>query len=603
MLREILKRILTDWPNAIREAFTNHPLAHVIRQELREAISSILAEEFPNYIISGSAGAGNWANVPWLVILNPAISKTAQDGIDIVYLFRADGTGVYLSINQGTTIPQKKYGKAQADTRASNLVNQIRAEVAGLAEWGEQQIDLRSSTALGKSYENPNIAARFYPLDALPSEAQLKIDLMTAMKFYEEIEPIWASSQNLDVSNSSSLKDIKMVCTLPKPFLLLAGISGTGKTRFVREQAAAHRGGDLTNYCLIPVRPDWHEPSDLLGYISRIGQDGARYVVTDLLRFVVSAWRDAAAFADAATLEYKSNEQMTLHWLCLDEMNLAPVEQYFADYLSVLETREWKDGKYSCDPLFKPDTMRQLDAAGLAELRGQLGLGAEHDGLWQYFVAHGISLPPNLVVAGTVNMDETTHGFSRKVIDRAFTIDFGVFYPNDFSEFFDPQTRPKTLGFPVLSHITADDLAGAAADAGGVKSIAFLGAINRVLKGSPFELAYRALNELLLAVVCFQPKDDAALRAVWDDFLMTKVLPRIDGDAEKLSADSDASLLTRLMGAIDEQFKFDGAAAQRPDLLRENRDGSVCTVNYRAKQKLDWMQKRLDANGFTTFWP
>lgn len=60
-----------------------------------------------------------------------------------------------------------------------------------------------------------------------------------------------------------------------------------------------------------------------------------------------------------------------------------------------------------------------------------------------------------------------------------------------------------------------------------------LGAINGVLKDSPFELAYRALNELLLAVVCFQSKDDAALQAVWDDFLMTKVLPRIDGDAEK----------------------------------------------------------------------
>lgn len=421
--------------------------------------------------------------------------------------------------------------------------------------------------------------------------------------FKDEIHKIGGLLDASNIQHIPLKSSANKLLALPKPFLLLAGISGTGKTRFVREQAASHRGGDLTNYCLIPVRPDWHEPSDLLGYISRIGQDGARYVVTDLLRFVVCAWRDAAAFADAATLEYKSNEQMTPHWLCLDEMNLAPVEQYFADYLSVLETRKWKDGKYSCDSLFKPDTMRQLDAAGLAELRGQLGLGAEHEGLWQYFVAHGISLPPNLIVAGTVNMDETTHGFSRKVIDRAFTIDFGVFYPNDFSEFFDPQTRPKTLGFPMLSHITADDLAGAAADAGGAKSIAFLGAINGVLKGSPFELAYRALNELLLAVVCFQPKDDAALRAVWDDFLMTKVLPRIDGDAEKLSADSDASLLTRLMGAIDEQFKFDGAAAQRPDLLRENRDGSVCTVNYRAKQKLDWMQKRLDANGFTTFWP
>jgi hypothetical protein len=230
-------------------------------------------------------------------------------------------------------------------------------------------------------------------------------------------------------------------------------------------------------------------------------------------------------------------------------------------------------------------------------------LDAKHDGLWQYFVTHGIPLPPNLIVAGTVNMDETTHGFSRKVIDRAFTIDFGVFYPNDFSEFFDSQTRPKTLGFPVLSQVIGDDLADVAADTGGEKSIAFLGAINDVLKDSPFELAYRALNELLLAVVCFQPKDEAELRAVWDDFLMTKVLPRIDGDAEKLSADGEVSLLTRLMGAIDAQFGIDGAVDQRPDLLRENRDGSGCIVNYRAKQKLGWMQKRLDANGFTTFWP
>lgn len=98
---------------------------------------------------------------------------------------------------------------------------------------------------------------------------------------------------------------------IPKPFLLLAGISGTGKTRFVREQAAAHRGGDLSNHCLIPVRPDWHEPSDLLGYISRIGQDGPRYVVTDLLRFVVKAWQDAAASSTAAELVCKLSDEMT----------------------------------------------------------------------------------------------------------------------------------------------------------------------------------------------------------------------------------------------------------------------------------------------------
>lgn len=390
---------------------------------------------------------------------------------------------------------------------------------------------------------------------------------------------------------------------LPKPFLLLAGISGTGKTRFVREQAIAHCGGDLSNHRLIPVRPDWHEPSDLLGYISRIGQDGPRYVVTDLLRFVVQAWKDAAASVTVAGLVCKSPADMTPYWLCLDEMNLAPVEQYFADYLAVLETRKWEDGNYSCDPLLTTATIQQLDEAGLAELRKQLELDEEHDGLWQHFLGNGIALPPNLIVAGTVNMDETTHGFSRKVIDRAFTIDFGEFYPNEFAEYFGPSIRAKVLGFPVQSHVReSSDLQNVAADPDGSRSIAFLRAINTVLKSSPFELAFRALNELLLAVICFKPKDDAELQAVWDDFLMSKVLPRIDGDAEKLSANAEASLLTRLRDEIDKQFTIIGTAP-RPDLLREKIDGSVCPVDCRAKQKLAWMQTRLDANGFTAFWP
>jgi hypothetical protein len=400
---------------------------------------------------------------------------------------------------------------------------------------------------------------------------------------------------------------------LPKPFLLLAGISGTGKTRFVREQAAAHCNGDLSNYCLIPVRPDWHEPSDLLGYISRIGRDGSRYVVTDLLRFVVKVWQDAWASATAEELVCKAPVDMMPYWLCLDEMNLAPVEQYFADYLSVLETRKWQDGSYSCDPLLKSTTIKQLDSAGQQALRADLKLdNILFDGLWEYFVSVGIPLPPNLIVAGTVNMDETTHGFSRKVIDRAFTIDFGVFYPNDFTDYFVPSTSHKTLSFPVLSQVTKDDLANVAADTDGKASIEFLRAINAVLKGTPFELAYRALNELLLAVVSFNPNDKAELQAVWDDFLMSKILPRIDGDAEKLKFigddnklqvnGDDSSLLIQLLVVIEPQFSVIWSA-QRPDLLREDINGNVLEVDGRAKQKLEWMQTRLETNGFTTFWP
>ncbi len=395
---------------------------------------------------------------------------------------------------------------------------------------------------------------------------------------------------------------------LPKPFLLLAGISGTGKTRFVREQAAAHNKGD-SNYCLIPVRPDWHEPSDLLGYISRIGAQGSRYIVTDLLLFVVQAWLDAVDLdsVTADDLVCKDPSQMIPYWLCLDEMNLAPVEQYFADYLSVVETREWKDNRYSCDALLKAVVLeKQLDSEGQSALRTELKLeDTEFDGLWLNFLKQGISLPPNLIVAGTVNMDETTHGFSRKVIDRAFTIDFGVFYPNDYDHYFESPIRHKTLSFPLLSQVNQEDLSAISIDAEGLKSIAFLTTINTVLKGTPFELAYRALNELLLAVVCFNPKNETELQAVWDDFLMSKVLPRIDGDTEKLSmeggADNKGDVLSALLVVIETALK-DILSNPRIDLLRENKGGTI-TIPCRAKQKLEWMKARLDLNGFTTFWP
>jgi hypothetical protein len=390
--------------------------------------------------------------------------------------------------------------------------------------------------------------------------------------------------------------------SIPKPFLLLAGISGTGKTRFVREQAEASAGQygveNRENYCLVPVRPDWHEPSDLLGYISRIGEGGARYIVTDLLRFIVAAWKHTTESASSGGVVYKPFETVSPFWLCLDEMNLAPVEQYFADYLSILETRKWGDGDYTCDPFLKKDVIDTLKEDGKAQFWSDLKI-ADDSGLIEYFSNYGIPLPPNLIVAGTVNMDETTHGFSRKVIDRALTLDFGEFYPNDYNEFFKQTILPKTLGFPVLSQVKQDSLPEEHIK----ETIDFLKAVNAVLVGSPFELAYRALNEALLAVACFKPAKPDELQAVWDDFLMMKVLPRIEGDAEKLGFVDESSLLTKLAGCL-ETLLPDIWDTARPDQLREYvLKGPILLTKCRSKHKLAWMQKRLADNGFTTFWP
>jgi hypothetical protein len=389
---------------------------------------------------------------------------------------------------------------------------------------------------------------------------------------------------------------------LPKPFLLLAGISGTGKTRFVRAQAARSNGWPADdprkpdNYELVAVRPDWHEPSDLLGYVSRI--NGEKYVPTRFLSFLIKAWKEV--FAKGGSLSEVTDGTRPF-WLCLDEMNLAPVEQYFADYLSILESRQWTENGYSSLPIISDDLKLVMEVAG----------GSEEDEIWKAFIENGgIPLPPNLIVAGTVNMDETTHGFSRKVIDRALTLDFQEFFPNKYDEFFDPKTEPKLLSFPVFSQVsTADDLSDVKADPNGSRSIAFLASINDKLKSTPFELAYRALNELLLSVKCFSPENDKMLAAVWDDFLMQKVLPRIEGDAEKLrfTGDEESGLLYELRVLIHNSFKeyledADGTI-KRPDLQNQKQDGTDAEpCNCKSIDKIEWMQKRLEQNHYTSFW-
>ncbi|GLQ31727.1 McrB family protein [Litoribrevibacter albus] len=414
-----------------------------------------------------------------------------------------------------------------------------------------------------------------------------------------------------------------------KPFMLLAGISGTGKTRFVRKQAEAT--GQLNEtYCLTSVRPDWHEPSDLLGYISRLSGK-AEYVTTDVLQFIAKAWRsiiDSGLTVDVVNLGERgerlsvSGDKNTLsaikpYWLCLDEMNLAPVEQYFADYLSVLETREWDwngdQFTYSSDALLKPAAINELD--NKEKLRKDLGFESViYDATWQAICQYGLQIPFNLIVAGTVNMDETTHGFSRKVIDRALSFDFGDFFPNDYSEYFEPSNINKTISFPFWSDAkTSIEQLKSTADENGDKSIEFLNSVNAVLKNTPFELAYRALNELLLAVISAQPKDDIALKAVWDDFLMCKVLPRIEGDVDKLG--SEKSLLVKLESELSKQLSpiWDAAtdsANARPDLYREKlveedapEDEKAIRIQCRSKGKIEWMNKRLSSAGFTSFWP
>jgi hypothetical protein len=364
-----------------------------------------------------------------------------------------------------------------------------------------------------------------------------------------------------------------------------------------------------------------------------------RNINTDVLQFIAKAWRaivDSGLIVEVQESEDQGErlvvagerdelDKVLPYWLCLDEMNLAPVEQYFADYLSVLETREWRwtgdSFIYSCDALLKSATINEV--ADIEKLREALGFdGAQYDELWAHICQYGLGIPFNLLVAGTVNMDETTHGFSRKVIDRALSFDFGAFFPNDYNDFFTPTSCNKRLSYPIWSNASKADVDFEIDNESGVKinvgaaTVDFLNQVNSVLKNTPFELAFRALNELLLAVASSQPQDDLTLKAVWDDFMMCKVLPRIEGDTDKLTTSEGKALLVELNTVLAAQLapiwlaSDTDEGSQRPDLYRENivADGAtdeekVLRIPCRSKAKLQWMSERLASATFTSFWP
>lgn len=627
-LQDGFYEFMEKWPDAIRLPLKGNSLAKYFIDEVGRSVSHDVEKYSYGYKVEASVGKGGWANIPWISILNPKITSSTQKGVYPVFLFRSDGEGVYLCIMPGTTGLKERYSGKEYKLQVNRVISSIREKLPRLETWESvPKINLQTTSTRGKSYEESCIAAKYYSKETLLSACTIDEDFKNLLEIYSELDDAdFMVGSKISELISSCNNDCSVDVRLSKPFILLAGISGTGKTRFVRDQSENTGTLDET-YCLTSVRPDWHEPSDLLGYISRL-QSEPVFVVTEVLVFIAKAWREI--FSSGVEFYKDENGNLKIkgeksrlnsikpYWLCLDEMNLAPVEQYFSDYLSVLETRQWtwsgESFSYTTDALLSSSTIRQLGES--TTLRKDLGFQDDsYNEVWEVLKNNGMGIPFNLIVAGTVNMDETTHGFSRKVIDRALSFDFGVFFPNDYSQFFTPTNRNKNLSYPIWSQASELDLSSTY-DTDGKKTIAFLTAINFVLKGTPFELAYRALNELLLSVISSQPQDEETLLAVWDDFLMCKVLPRVEGDSDKLTTIDGNNMLVELSGVLAKQLEKicktdkESLVNQRPDLYREKIIDSnkvvaerSLKIDCRSIAKLAWMQQRLSSTTFTSFWP
>ncbi len=288
---------------------------------------------------------------------------------------------------------------------------------------------------------------------------------------------------------------------LAKPFVILTGNSGTGKTRIAKRLAEylknKNRTG-LTNYLFVPVGADWTDNTKVLGYYNPLADKGTgAYVKTDVVRFVEQAGMNPAI----------------PFFIILDEMNLSHIERYFSDFLSMMELQDYND----------PNKKVFFDLSGYGKLE----------------------LPKNLFITGTVNIDETTYMFSPKVLDRANVIEF----------------KPKMddvlqnlLGEPSYNEIeVAEDgvAEGFMQLANKVRSEKVsqeveqtLGEIQSILKEFyenldkyGFEFAYRTVKEIRLYVIAVYEtanENKPSAQKIADEQILQKILPKIHGNKKQI---------------------------------------------------------------------
>jgi len=337
--------------------------------------------------VKASFGKGNTAKVPWIAFLKGGNMVTA--GIYPVYLYYKDIEILVLAYGKSETYaPELSWGLDDKMTIQEYFLNTYS----------------KKPHRYGTSY-----VFKVYNVKQLPSADIIESDLKQIVQEYNQLLGNINSVMDLDdptqtpaatlssgmvlepftvapfteALEQSGLRYSKELITrfvaslLTKPFLILTGLSGSGKTKLA-QAFAQWICKDENQYKLVPVGADWTNREPLLGYPNALKPE--EYVKPDsgVLDLVIHA----------------NNHKDVPHFLILDEMNLSIVERYFADFLSVMES-----GK-------------------------EISLFPE--GKTNNGVPPTIGIPNNLFIIGTVNIDETTHMFSPKVLDRANTIEVKV---------------------------------------------------------------------------------------------------------------------------------------------------------------------------------
>ena len=346
----------------------------------------------------------------------------------------------------------------------------------------------------------------------------------------------------------------RFVCALlAKPFVVLTGLSGSGKTKLA-QSFAQWIAADGT-WKIVSVGADWTNSEKLLGYPNAL--DPNNYVLPDtgVLKLLIDA----------------NDNPSVPFFLVLDEMNLSHVERYFADFLSAMESA----GEIR---LYDGEKVRRA------------GDGSP--------VPPSIPFPKNLFVIGTMNVDETTHAFSPKVLDRAQVIEFRV-NEEQINAFLDRPTRPdlaKIAGRGVeyaAAFLKLHETPLALSDEDKAKMGEPLKRFFPVLAELGAEFAFRTAGEALAFCGFARTAGMSADEAI-DAAIMQKLLPKLHGSRRRLAAPLEA-----FWGFC----RKDGMEQTIADLCKGDATAKVADVAKFpvSAEKIRRLYKAAEQNGFASY--
>lgn len=397
----------------------NHP-QYIAIKDIAHEIESLDVIKSLQLNVKASIGQGRVAAIPWVGIFNEQESASSGTGSYPVFLFSANND-VYLCyiLSVGSS---KNAPASSVIGDLSRRAEEIRKQITIPHGFSTSSISLGANFKNAEAYEAGALFSKKYSTSNIDTEDIAK-DIKAIAEFHinkttktildskenvtkktpqmpleeskiDQILPAF-SSDCIDIANLRGTENAHPLLSslIAKPFIILTGLSGSGKTQSA-QAFAQWIGGKASNktsggnYALIPVGADWTSNENILGYPD--GLNTKRYVSTRALEFIVRAGED----------------QTQPYFLILDEMNLSHVERYFADILSAIESEE-------PIPLYE-------GAARFAARQPDDGkvTATEHA------IPAQLELPKNLFIIGTVNVDETTYQFSTKVLDRANVIEF-----------------------------------------------------------------------------------------------------------------------------------------------------------------------------------